>query len=210
MYYNDSTPQAPNPEPEPEEILPRPGMLVQILAFIWEIAKVVLISLAIIIPIRYFIVQPFFVNGASMEETFKDGDYILIDEISYRFNDPGRGDIVVFRYPNDHTQFFIKRVIGLPGETVTIFNNQVTITNAEHPQGMILDEKAYLSPEQETRATLKVTLDDNEYFVMGDNRLHSSDSRYWGPVNRSLITGRVFSRAWPLTQAEIFHTPSYK
>src|SRR3990167_6173087 len=104
-----------------------PGPVYQGLAFLWEIFKVVLISLAIIIPIRYFLVQPFFVNGASMEDSFHDGDYILIDEISYRFNDPARGDIVVFRYPNDQKQFFVKRVIGLPSEIVEIKNDTVAV-----------------------------------------------------------------------------------
>ena len=97
------------------------------LAFIWETIKVVVISLAIIIPVRYFVVQPFFVKGASMEPTFEDNNYILIDEISYRFNDPERGDVVVFRFPEDKSQFFIKRIIGLPEETIEIKNDHVII-----------------------------------------------------------------------------------
>lgn len=189
--------------------MPHVSPLYQGLAFLWEIVKVVIISLAIIIPVRYFLVQPFFVNGASMEETFHDGDYILIDEITYRFRDPLRGEVIVFRYPNDHTQFFIKRVIGMPGETVEVKDNTIIIYNNDHPKGFILPETEYLSPTQETRNNVKVKLDPNEYFVMGDNRLHSSDSRYWGPVNRSLITGRVFSRAWPITQAVVVHKPNY-
>ena len=191
-----------------QEFMHQPGPVYQGLSFVWELVKVVIIALVIIVPVRYFLVQPFFVNGASMEENFHDGDYILIDEISYRFHDPVRGEIVVFRYPNDQTQFFIKRVIGLPEETVEIKNNTVTIYNKEYPKGFILKEP-YLDASQETRGTLRYELDPNEYFVMGDNRLHSSDSRMWGSVNRSLITGRVFSRAWPLTQAEFVHTPAY-
>ncbi|OGN28704.1 MAG: signal peptidase I [Candidatus Yanofskybacteria bacterium RIFCSPLOWO2_01_FULL_49_25] len=182
----------------------------RVLSLIWEVLKVVIISLAIIIPIRYFIVQPFFVNGASMEETFQDGNYILIDEVTYRFNDPVRGDIIVFRYPNDPRQFFIKRVIGLPGETVEVRDNRVTIYNTDRPQGFTLDESTYLSAGQQTLGSIKTKLDDNDYFVMGDNRLHSSDSRYWGAVNRSFITGRVFYRAWPFSEAGPFKDPSYK
>lgn len=185
-----------------------PGPLYQGLAFLWEIVKVVIISLAIIIPVRYFLVQPFFVNGASMEETFQDGNYILIDEITFRFRDPERGEILVFRYPNDQTQFFIKRLIGMPGETVEIRDSKVTIRNVENPQGFVLREP-YLMEGQETKGNLRVKLDPNEYFVMGDNRLHSSDSRFWGPVNRSLITGRVFARAWPFSEADFFETPLY-
>lgn len=207
MYTTDD-PNLPVESAE-EPFTPKTGPLFQVFAFVWEILKVVLISLAIIIPIRYFLVQPFFVNGASMETTFEDGDYILIDEVNYRLHDPVRGDVVVFRYPNDQTQFFIKRVIGLPSETVIVKNNSVTIINTDHPQGFKLDETQYLDSFQETKGDLKVPLDDHEYFVMGDNRLHSSDSRYWGPVNRSLITGRVFSRAWPLNKAEFFKDPTY-
>lgn len=177
-------------------------------AFIWETIKVVVISLAIIIPIRYFLVQPFFVKGASMEHTFEDGDYILIDEISYRFHEPARGDIVVFRYPLDKSQFFIKRVIGLPGETVAVKNDQVRIFNPQNPNGVVLAEP-YLSPGEHTLGDLRTKLDDKEYFVMGDNRLQSSDSRRWGPVNVSLITGRVFLRAWPVNQFKSFGEQRY-
>lgn len=169
------------------------------LAFIWETVKIVVISLAIIIPIRYFLVQPFFVKGASMEPTFEDGDYILIDEISYRFKEPVRGEVVVFRFPEDRSQFFIKRVIGLPGETVEIKDDKVVIYNAKNPQGFGLPEN-YLDQGQHTMGNTRLKLDPNEYFVMGDNRLRSSDSRRWGPLNESLITGRVFFRAWPVRE----------
>ena len=134
-----------------------------------------------------------------METTFEDGNYILIDEISYRFRDPERGEVVVFRFPEDKTQFFIKRIVGLPEETVEIKNDQVIIHNKQHPEGFALNE-SYLSDGQHTIGDFRFKLDDNEYFVLGDNRLRSSDSRRWGPLNRSLITGRVFLRAWPLNE----------
>ncbi len=180
----------------------------ELFAFIWETLKVVIISLAIIIPVRYFLVQPFFVKGASMEDTFHDSDYIMIDEISYRFRDPNRGDITVFRFPQDTSQFFIKRVIGLPSETIQVKDNTVTIYNKEHPQGFVLNEY-YLSDGQVTLGDLRIKLDDNEYFVMGDNRLRSSDSRSWGTLNRSLITGRVFFRAWPIAKFGRFEHITY-
>ena len=183
---------------KPETAESKPQRRQEALAFIWETAKVVVISLAIIIPFRYFLVQPFFVKGASMEATFDDGNYILIDEISYRFRDPARGEVVVFRFPEDKTQFFIKRIIGLPEETVEIKNDQIIIHNKQHPEGFVLNEK-YLSAGEHTIGDLRVRLDPNEYFVMGDNRLRSSDSRRWGPLNRSLITGKVFFRAWPIS-----------
>jgi len=160
---------------------------------------VVVISLAIILPIRYYLVQPFFVKGASMESNFEDGDYLLIDEISYRFSEPVRGDVIVFRYPEDRSQFFIKRIIGMPGETIEVKNNKVIIYNAESTDGFALVED-YLDTNQETLGNLLTRLDDNEYFVLGDNRLASSDSRRWGPVNRTLITGKAFLRAWPFAK----------
>ncbi len=186
---------------EEESQIPQiPKVKSEILAFIWETIKVVVISLAIILPIRYYLVQPFFVKGASMEPNFEDGDYLLVNEISYRFSVPARGDVVVFRYPQDPSQFFIKRIIGLPGETVAIKDNTVTIYNKDKPEGFVLGE-SYLAPQQKTIGNSIIKLDDNEYFVLGDNRLQSSDSRRWGPVNKSLITGKAFLRPWPFTKA---------
>ena len=178
---------------------PKPQARHEALAFIWETVKIVVISLAIIVPIRYYLVQPFFVKGASMEPTFEDTNYILIDEITYRFRDPERGEVVVFRFPEDRTQFFIKRIIGMPEETVEIKNDKVIIHNKQKPEGFVLEEK-YLDAGQHTMGDMRIKLDLNEYFVLGDNRLRSSDSRRWGPLNRSLITGRVFFRAWPIQE----------
>jgi signal peptidase I len=180
------------------------------LLFLWEIAKVVLISLAIIIPIRYFLFQPFFVRGASMEPNFLNGDYLIIDEITYRLGDPERGDVVVFRSPQDTSQFFIKRIVGMPGETIELTEDQVIIRNSERPSGFILDESAYLSDSQHTSGNLRLKLDDNEYFVMGDNRLQSSDSRRWGPVNESYLIGRAIFRAWPVSRFSGLEEPHYR
>ena len=178
------------------------------LVFIWETAKVVVISLAIILPIRYYLVQPFFVKGASMEPNFEDGDYLLIDEVSYRFRPAKRGEVIVFRYPQQPSQFFIKRVIGLPGETVRVKDDRVTIYNDENPEGLLLNE-SYLVSDQRTLGNAAFKLNDNEYFVLGDNRLQSSDSRRWGPVDKSLITGRAFLRPWPFTRASRVPTVIY-
>ena len=196
-----------NPElHEPE--MPTESPRHEALAFIWETIKVVVISMAIIVPIRYFLVQPFFVKGASMEPTFQDGNYILIDELTYDFRNPNRGDIIVFRFPEDRTQFFIKRVIGLPEETIEIKNSIIKIYNKQHPEGLVLPEP-YLERGQVTGGNMRVKLDPKEYFVLGDNRLRSSDSRIWGNVNRSLITGRVFFRALPINEFGSFKTPTY-
>ena len=171
----------------------------EVLAFVWETIKVVVISLAIILPIRYYLVQPFFVKGASMESSFEDGDYLLVDEISYRFSEPARGDVIIFRYPGDRSQFYIKRIIGLPDETIETKDNEVIIYNTDNPDGFVLSEN-YLDLDHKTLGNMLMRLDDNEYFVLGDNRLHSSDSRRWGPVNKTLITGKAFLRAWPFNK----------
>ncbi|MBU1348865.1 signal peptidase I [Patescibacteria group bacterium] len=179
-----------------------------VLGFLFELIQVAAISLAIIIPVRYFLVQPFYVKGASMEPNFFDHEYLIIDELSYRFRNPDRGEIVVFRYPNDPKQFFIKRVIGLPGETVEISNGNVRIFNDDKPNGFLLPEQEYLDQEY-TAATRTVTLKTNEYFVMGDNRVSSLDSRYFGPIERDDIVGRVWLRGWPLDRWKSFESPSY-
>jgi len=172
------------------------------LNFGWEILKTVIISLVIIIPIRYFLIQPFFVQGASMEPNFLDGDYLIIDEITYRFDGPERGDVVVFRYPLDTSQFFIKRVIGLPGETIKIEDGRIFIYEKDSQTPIILSEVEYLR-DGYTAGNMEVVLKDNEYFVLGDNRGSSSDSRKWGAVPENDIVGRVWVRAWPFNRLEI-------
>lgn len=179
------------------------------LSFIWETAKIIIISLAIILPIRYYLVQPFFVKGASMEPSFEDKDYLLIDELSYRFNPPKRGEIIVFRYPyDDEHPFYIKRIIGLPNETVEIRNNTVKIFDDDHKNGFILKE-TYLDSFQKTLGDVIVRLKSDEYFVMGDNRLQSSDSRRWGTLNKKFITGRAMIRLWPINMMTKFKQVQY-
>lgn len=174
--------------------------------FVWELAKVALISAAIIIPIRYFLIQPFFVKGASMEPNFEDKQYLIVDELSYRFSSPERGQVIVFRYPRNPQEYFIKRLIGLPGEQVQVKDGKVTIFNDENPDGMVLDE-SYLPDNLETFSDSenKVTVGENEYFVLGDNRGASKDSRYFGTVNKSFVTGKVMFRGWPLDEIKVFN-----
>lgn len=171
----------------------------------WETVKILVIAFVIVLPIRFFIIQPFYVKGASMEPNFYDHEYLIIDEISYRFKEPQRGDIIVFRYPADPQEHFIKRIIGLPGEKIEIKSGRVYLND------QLLDESKYLSPTVNT-PTFKdgsVTLAKDEYFVMGDNREASKDSRAFGPVKRSFFTGRVLLRGFPLNRATVFHTPQY-
>jgi signal peptidase I len=177
------------------------------LFFIWEVSKIVIIALLIVVPIRYFIFQPFFVRGQSMEPNFYDGDYLIIDEISYQFRDPQRGEAIVFNYPHDPSQKYIKRIIGLPGETIKIEDNTIIIYKDGDSQ--VLDESEYLPGTINTAGKMEVRLDNNEYFVLGDNRLASSDSRRWGSVPEGNIIGRVFLRAWPFAALAKIEIPEY-
>lgn len=172
--------------------------------FIWEVAKVAITVLVIVIPVRYYIMQPFYVKGASMEPNFYNYEYLIIDEISYRFHDPARGDVVVLHNPHDPSQYFIKRIIGLPGETVEIKNHRV------HIDGETLNELPYLDEAVETWGNQRVILEDDEYFVMGDNRNESLDSRVFGPVQREVFIGRTWVRAWPVSRLDHFTTIEYQ
>ena len=176
--------------------------------FFWEIIKIVVIALLIVIPIRTFIFQPFFVRGQSMEPSFENGDYLIIDEISYRFKNPQRGEVVVFKYPYDPSQRYIKRIVGLPSETIKIENGEVLVLNEKGWD--VLDESAYLSFGLKTPGNIQISLLDNEYFVLGDNRSASADSRRWGALPSDKIIGRVIVRAWPITAFAKFEAPGYE
>ena len=143
-----------------------------------------------------------------MEPTFVDREYLLVDEISYRFHEPTRGEVVVFRYPLDPSAFFIKRVVGLPGDTVDIRNGKVIVTNDEHQDGVVLDE-LYLGPGGHSGLETHAVLNPNEYFLLGDNRSASLDSRNFGPVKEEFLIGRVWVRGWPLERFGIFDAPKY-
>lgn len=165
----------------------------------FELLRFTLVVLAIIIPIRVFIAQPFIVNGESMLPTLENGDYLIIDEISYHRIEPERGEVIVFRYPTNHKRFLIKRIIGTPGETVTLEGSKVTITK-EDGEIIQLDE-SYLNGDFSTYGSWE--LSEDEYFVMGDNRRNSSDSRAWGVLSRDLIVGRTFLRLFPINHIEL-------
>lgn len=152
----------------------------------------------VVIPIRVFIASPFIVDGDSMHPTFKNLDYLIIDEFIYNFKTPSRGDVIVFRYPGNPSIFYIKRIIGLPNETVSISRGSVTVTTADGEK-LTLTEP-YIVNEDATY-TKNILLNPEEYFVMGDNRPNSSDSRVWGPLPRKDIVGRVDLRLLPLSKS---------
>ena len=162
-----------------------------------DIVKFVLIVAAIVFPIRWFIAQPFLVSGPSMDPTFHDKDYLIVDEISYRFKNPKRGEGVVFKSPSDN-RHLIKRVVGVPGDTLVLEGNTITVTNAENPEGFMFEQSFVVNKKSESKTT--VILDGTDYFVLGDNRPVSNDSRYIGPVTKAQIVGRPLLRLYPFNQ----------
>lgn len=176
--------------------------------YIFELVKIVAISLAIILPIRYYLVQPFYVRGASMEPTFHSNEYLIVNEIGYRFELPKRGDVVVFKNPNNKKQYFIKRIIGLPGERVVIKDNKVIVYNNDNKDGFELNER-YLSTGEVTDRGIDVILGDDKFFVLGDNRDNSMDSRMFGSVDRDLIIGRAWFRGFPFNKFGFLDETSY-
>lgn len=182
----------------------------------------------IVIFIRVFVVQPYYVIGSSMEPSFHNSEYLFVDEISYRFSDIKRGDVIVFKYPDESCVGFvetspvlktffqgpcknyIKRIIGLPGETVTLQEGKIKITSAQDPDGFILDE-GYIEENISTYGDQKVTVGEGEYFVLGDNRRPnaSSDSREWGLLPKNYIIGRAALRLIPLDAIGLVGKYSY-
>jgi signal peptidase I len=178
--------------------------------FLWstlEVTQTIIIAVVVVFLVRTFVAQPFLVSGQSMEPTFHDGNYLLIDEIAYRVREPERGEVVVFRYPGDHRSYYIKRIIGLPGERVTIKSGRMTVTNVEGNE-VVLDEP-YVMPGP-LAGDVDMKLNPDTYFVMGDNRGFSYDSRSWGPLEQSDIIGLVRVRLWPINQVMAFSAPIYR
>jgi len=179
-----------------------------ILYSIWETLEIVLVAVITVVVVRNFLIQPFLVSGASMEPNFSSGDYLLIDEVSYRFREPQRGEVVVFHYPGDERVYYIKRIIGLPGERIVVNEGGITIFNQEYQDGFKLEE-GYLPLGLGTSGREEINLKDNEYFVLGDNRNYSFDSRSWGNLQKSEIVGLVRLRLWPLNEVRAVEKPAY-
>lgn len=168
-----------------------------------EFIKILVISLAIVFPIRAYVAQPFIVEGDSMEPNFSDGQYLIVDEISYRFKEPVRGEIIVFHPPTGQRIFLIKRIIGLPGEKIIIENGKLIINDSKVKVEL---SENYLPEGLKTFPDTALKLGESEYFVLGDNRPRSSDSRLWGVLPKENITGRAFLRLWPLSKLDILTT----
>jgi len=183
-------------------------------SFLLDILETVVISLAIFVVFYVFIAQPHQVKGDSMLPDFHTGEYILTNKLSFKFSNPKRGDVIVFKYPNAPQYDYIKRIVGLPKEEIELINGVVTVYNEENPSGFKLDEP-YLSKGTVTMGrsflseNLRYKIPENEYFVMGDNRDKSSDSRQWGPLPKDNIIGRSWVRYWPPQALAVIDTPRY-
>lgn len=185
-----------------------------------EVLEIAIVAVAAVYIVRTFFVQPFLVSGSSMVPNFENGDYVLVDEFTYHIRPPERGEVVVFHDPQDWSTYFIKRVIGLPGETVKISNNVVTIFNSHYQNGLALGE-TYLpvgtpvSSEscdggQISGSVCTYTLSSSTYLVFGDNRAESYDSRSWGSLPTKNIVGLVRVRLWPINEITAFAAPQYQ
>ncbi len=176
----------------------RPSKKESFKSWFWDVIKYFIIAFIITLPIKMFVAQPFVVSGTSMVPTFEDKDYLVIDELSYRFNNPERGDVVVFRFPQEPKKYYIKRLVGLPGETVDVRSNGIYVSTGTSTP-LRVDDSFIRYPGGPANG--KTVLAEGEYFVAGDNRAGSYDSRFWGAVPRKLIIGRVYLRVYPFNQA---------
>jgi signal peptidase I len=174
-----------------------------------EIFEIAVIAIAAVFLVRTFLVQPFLVSGTSMSPNFSNGDYVLVDELTYRIRPPERGEVIVFHDPEDYSTYFIKRIIGLPGERVTIANDKITVyPNASSTAGIVLDE-SYLPQGLMTSGEDSYVLSSSSYLMLGDNRTASYDSRSWGPLPAKNIVGLVRVRLWPPAAITAFAAPKY-
>ncbi|MFA6753659.1 MAG: signal peptidase I [Candidatus Paceibacterota bacterium] len=177
----------------------------KVFLFLFETVKIIVISLAIVIPIRYFLFQPFVVQGESMQPSFSTGDYLIVDQISYRFKEPQRGEVIILRSPSEPSQRLIKRVIGLPSEGVEIKEGDLAII--KEGERLILEEDYLFNGS--LKGDFSILLNENEYFVLGDNRDFSYDSRRFGVIKKENIIGRVLFRLLPVSSVSKIEAPSY-
>lgn len=206
-FEDNGHPNSPKTESHKDDkpkIPPRRNVWITVLVgtalLVYDVFKTVSTVLGVAFLIRFFLIQPFYVSGPSMEPNFHNNQYIVVDQVSYRFREPRRGEVVVFKWPLNPTASFIKRIMALPGETIEVRDGKVYVNNK------VINEP-YLSFPNNINGSW--TMNKNQYFVMGDNRTNSSDSRSWGPVDRKLIVGKVWVVIFPFSDFEWIKTPAY-
>ncbi|MFH2019770.1 MAG: signal peptidase I [bacterium] len=174
-------------------------------AFFLDFLETIVVSLAIFAVVYIFLFQPHQVEGHSMEPNFQDAEYILTDKISYRMGEPKRGDVVVFHSPQDERVDYIKRIVGVSGDKIMIQEGYVYLNGVKLEEGFINDPGRVVAGKY-MRENTQVEVPIGQFVVMGDNRLHSSDSREWGFVLKRQIVGRAFFRYWPISELGLLHT----
>lgn len=178
------------------------------IAAFFDFLQGIVVVLAIMVMIYLFVMSPQEINGASMEPNFHNGEYILTNKIEYKLMDPKRGDVVIFKSPRNKDIDYIKRVIGLPGETVGLYNSHIVV-NGKQLGELYLAPDVYIFGGSYLREGSEVIIPPGKYFVMGDNRPHSSDSREFGPIPKEDFIGKAILRYWPFTKTGIIKRPSY-
>lgn len=174
--------------------------------FSFEAIKIVVLASITVFVVRSYIFKPFYVKGSSMQPNFDGHDYLIVDQLTYNFRKPKRGEVVVFRPPIGQKDYYLKRIIGLPGERVRIENGKVIICDVSCK---VLKEKYIKEEDLNLEGTYSVTLGEDQYFVLGDNRDNSSDSRIFGPIDREAIVGKIWFRGYPIPRIEEFDPPKY-
>ena len=180
-----------------------------VFTFFFDTLESIVVALAIFVVVYLFFYQPHQVKGASMETNFHDGEYLLTNKYEFRFNNPKRGDVIVFKSPQNPDIDYIKRIIGMPGDTVKLENSHFYINGVKLDESNYLSEKIYTSQGNFLREGAEISVPPSYYFVCGDNRPVSSDSRAWGPINRSSIIGKSQVRYWPFNRFGIISEVKY-
>lgn len=191
---------------DPQDLSVEHSFVGKVGLFFLEVIKITLLAGITIGLVRYFLFKPFYVKGQSMEPNYKEHEYLIVDEFTYRFREPKRGEVIVLNSPVSDNEYYLKRIVGLPGERVKIEDNKIVVYNDKFPQGIVVEEK-YLV--EDTPGSVQITMGPNEYFVMGDNRDASYDSRRFGPIKLDSVVGKTWLRGWPLNKISIFDLPEY-
>lgn len=178
-------------------------------AFLLDILQVIVFAVAIFLFVYLLVLQPHKIKGESMHPNFLNGEFLLTDKVTYRFGDPKRGDVIVFKAPPDDKDEYIKRILGLPGDTVMVKGGKVYVNGNMMDESKYLDASVITSPGSFAREGESLVVPQNQYFVLGDNRPHSLDSRNLGTIKREKITGRAWIVYWPAPKAGIVPAISY-